>query len=41
MRKSAKEGFLKSNSPEKLIKLHDGGDSIMNELKYGNIRFND
>ena len=33
LRKSTQEGFFKVQSPEKLIRLEDGGDSFINELK--------
>lgn len=33
LRSTTTKGFLKKNSPDKLIKLEDGGDNIICELK--------
>lgn len=33
LRNSTMKGFLKKNSPNKLIRLDDGGDNILHELK--------
>jgi hypothetical protein len=33
LRSSTMSGFLKKNSPDKLIRLEDGGDKFIHELK--------
>lgn len=36
LKKGSRIGFLKVNSPDKIIKLEDGGDSIIHELDMQN-----
>ena len=36
LKKTNAINFMKSSSPEKIIKLADGGDHILNELKSSN-----
>jgi hypothetical protein len=33
-RKSTNKGFAKASSPDKFIQLEDGGEAIMQELKF-------